>query len=60
MVIYVQLRAANLIGHVRRMEVGDLLKEAKLKGDGVFINFGDKNRTGRPFILWSNDTAKFT
>jgi len=57
--VYVQLRAANLLGHTIRTDAGDPLKEATFDSQGNWPNIKQKNRVGRPYILWYNDAANF-
>ena len=57
--IFVQLRAANLLGHILRADENDPLKKATISEDGLSPNVWETNRVGRPYILWFEDTAKF-
>ena len=57
--IYAQFRAADLLGHILRSENEDPMKRATLDIDGDFPNIDRKNRPGRPYVLWYQDTGEF-
>ena len=56
--VEVSLKSACLLGHILRRESGETLRDVFMEIDGFIPNLEEKNRVGRPYLLWYEKTAE--